>query len=94
MDNNLTIGDTVISGLEPDYFGSCPDCGFGGHYMNVGRDHWGYCTTHAVRWWIGSNLFSYWRYESEEWFERNASILTGYREIMPVYPKDDEEEVK
>ena len=52
---------TTASYDTTDYFGVCPDCRRTNGCLNVGGDHWFYCTEHHVRWWVGSNLFSSWR---------------------------------
>ena len=46
-------------------FGGCPECGELGAIRNIGRQHWGTCDTHRTRWLIGSNLFDFWRDETE-----------------------------
>ncbi len=51
--------------MTDDYFGTCPDCGDHDGYLSVGSGHWFYCRTHRTRWFIGSNLFSAWRDETE-----------------------------
>jgi hypothetical protein len=61
-----------------DYFGTCPECGKGGHYLNVGRNHWFVCDAHKVKWYAGSNLFSSWKEESEETWKANDELLKGY----------------
>jgi hypothetical protein len=48
------------------YFGLCPVCHASCRYLNIGKGHWYYCEEHKVRAFIGSNLFSSWRYETEE----------------------------
>ncbi len=64
-----------------DYFGVCPACGAGSHYLNVGRDHWFYCDEHEVCWFVGSNLFDSWRREDEETWRRNEEKLRGFRVV-------------
>lgn len=66
------------------YFGGCPECTLNNGHLNVGRTHWMVCHKHRVRWCIGSNLFSVWRYESEEDWERNARLLDRYKEVEPL----------
>lgn len=68
-----------------EMFGGCPECGSSDGYLNVGRDHWFKCDEHESRWHAGSNLFSSWHEESEEVWEKNASLLVGYREVESVY---------
>ena len=50
----------------PDHFGSCPECGDSGRYINIGQGHWFYCERHRVRWFVGANLFSTWRLQTRE----------------------------
>jgi hypothetical protein len=47
---------------------------------NVGRDHWLICHEHKYGWWIGSNLFSGWREETEKQWEENKTLLSTYSE--------------
>lgn len=68
-------------------FGGCPECGKTEGYRNVGRDHWFFCLAHKTRWCVGSNLFSSWRYETEDDWRRNRAMLAGFREVAPVFPK-------
>ena len=49
-----------------DYFGGCPKCGGSDGLYNVGRANWFVCHTHKVRWTVGSNILSSWRYETED----------------------------
>jgi len=66
---------------EDDQFGACPACNTSDGYLNVERDHWGVCHTHKVKWFIGSDRFDTWKRENEETWEKNAQILSNYREI-------------
>ena len=69
-----------------EYFGGCPQCGKCAGTLNIGRVHWCACDEHRTKWCIGENLFSAWRNESEEVWQRNAEILAGYEDVNPVYP--------
>jgi hypothetical protein len=62
-------------------FGWCPDCGRSDGYLNVEATHWYVCHAHRVRWCVGANLFSSWRYESEADWQKNADLLRTYREV-------------
>lgn len=66
-------------------FGVCPICKGQDGFMNVGREHWFVCQEHKTKWFVGSNLFSSWRYQSEEVWEENARILEGYEEVEPAH---------
>jgi hypothetical protein len=48
------------------YFGGCPHCGGNDGYTNVGRCHWFFCKAHKTKWLFGSNIFSGWRWETED----------------------------
>lgn len=54
-----------------DDWGLCPTCGKTDGYINVGRGHWFYCQEHKKKWFVGSNLFSSWKDETED--EQRAS---------------------
>ena len=41
---------------------------------------------HRTKWWVGSNLFSGWRDQSEDDWARNDATLSGYRAVIPVFP--------
>ena len=49
--------------------------------MNVGKLHYFVCDTHKTKWWVGSNLFSCWRRQDEEIWERNRVMLEEYCEV-------------
>lgn len=68
------------------YFGVCPMCKSNDGYLNLGGNHWCKCDTHKVKWWIGGNIFSDWRDESEEDWDTNAALLETYVEVEPYYP--------
>ncbi len=75
-----------------EYFGGCPECGETNGYLNVGRSHWFVCDAHRTKWFIGENLFSSWRDESEADWRRSAEKLAGHREVKPIYPEPTEDE--
>ena len=66
---------------EDLYFGICPECKEPGITRNISRNHFGCCDAHRLYWYIGSNLFSCWRYETEEHWAANHDLLSGYREV-------------
>jgi hypothetical protein len=68
------------------YFGGCPQCGETDGFVNVGRAHWFTCDEHRTAWCIGSNLFSGWREETDEIWDKNAEKLKGYTVVEPIYP--------
>jgi hypothetical protein len=66
------------------HFGGCPQCGHHDGIVNVGSGHWLHCAEHKVKWCVGSNLFDFWKDQTEEeqrkiWAETIGR--TGYREI-------------
>lgn len=65
-----------------DHFGVCPKCHRGGECRNIGRDHWFFCAEHRVKWFVGSNLFSSWRHESEADWRKNADYLADFIEVQ------------
>ena len=69
-----------------EYFGGCPTCGKSDGYLNIGRDHWMVCHKHKTRWLVGSNLFSSWRDESEEDWDKNTQLMAGYAKVDPIDP--------
>jgi hypothetical protein len=70
---------------EDDYFGLCPVCHRNDGALNYHRSHFIVCHEHRKYWWIGSNLFSNWREETEEDWKRTADVLDGYEEVEPYY---------
>lgn len=74
-----------MSGPYDDYFGVCPACGYTDGYINIGRGHWFYCVVHKVRWFVGSNLFSDWRHETEADQKRRYDEL-GFHEFTEREP--------
>ena len=78
---------------QDDHFGLCPTCGQTDGYLNVDRDHYFVCHEHKLRWLIGSNLFSTWRDEDPDVWQKNSDLLSGYREIRPHYYASKPKEV-
>lgn len=64
-----------------DEFGGCPVCREC-VALNIGKDHYGCCHTHKKKWYIGTNLFSNWKYEEESTWETNAATLSSYEEVV------------
>jgi len=63
------------------YFGHCPVPGHENYYLNVGRKHWMVCEKCRIKWLIGENLFSSWRQESADVWQRNAETIKEYEEV-------------
>lgn len=72
--------------MADNYFGVCPSCGHTDGCINIGRGHWFFCKEHKVCWFVGSNLFSGWREESEEEQRRKFDELEfdTFKEIQAV----------
>jgi hypothetical protein len=49
-----------------DYFGVCPICHKNDGYANAGQTHVFFCKEHKERWIAGADIFSDWRYQTEE----------------------------
>ncbi len=62
------------------FTGYCPLCDNDpDEILNVGRNHFAVCHECKVYWALGSNLFSGWRNEEPEIWERNKKLLASYR---------------
>jgi hypothetical protein len=76
---------------QDGYFGLCPACRRTDGYINVERAHWFFCKAHKNKWYIGSNLFSAWRDETEEEQRRRFDELDfeSFEVVEPLYPPSD-----
>jgi hypothetical protein len=74
-----------VPDANAEVFGGCPSCGCVDNIWNIGRDHWAVCHLHKTKWYIGSNLFSNWRRESEEDWLSNEYRLRHYRSVESVF---------
>ncbi len=75
-----------------DYWGVCPECKSHAGYINIGKGHWFYCAEHRVKWFIGANLFSSWRdqSEAEQRVEYDRLGFGGFPRIEPFnHPYDE-----
>ena len=63
------------------YFGHCAMPGHDNYYLNIGRAHWMVCDKCRIKWLIGANLFSSWRYQNPDVWRANEVKLRKYREI-------------
>ena len=66
---------------DDNYFGHCAVLEHQNYYLNVGRGHWMVCDKCRIKWFIGANLFSSWRYQNEDTWIANEKKLRKYREI-------------
>lgn len=85
LDGSWASDEVLVSfeDLEPsDYFGVCPICGTNEGYLNVHRSNWFVCHKHRVRWCVG-DLFSTWKDESADTWQRNWKQICDYREVEP-----------
>jgi len=67
------------------YWGACPICHRCDGYVNVGSEHWCVCHEHKTKWLVGDNLFSSWRFESQEQHEKNWVRLRSYAVVPPSH---------
>ncbi len=67
-----------------EHFGNCPECGRTDGYINVFKDHYFRCDEHKTVWFVGRNLYSSWRHETEEDWQHNRERLIDYRVVEPV----------
>ncbi len=58
--------DRVIADASNSYWGVCPECHKNDGTLNIGRSHWYFCKEHKTRWFVGANLFSTWKDQTEE----------------------------
>jgi len=49
--------------------------------FNIGRNHFVACDECRTWMWAGNNVFSDWKYESKELWEKNRESIKGYREV-------------
>ena len=71
------------------YFGNCPVCGQTDGYLNISCNHWFVCHEHKSKWFVGSNLFSIWRFENESNWLGNAALLNRYQDVEPMGKKQN-----
>jgi hypothetical protein len=71
------------------YFGGCPVCHEEpSRYCNVGRTHFMLCEQDKVAWEVGENLFSSWRYETQDDWDRNVAMLNAnFQAVDAWYPE-------
>jgi hypothetical protein len=78
-----------------DHFGTCPHCHDYSDIINIGRSHWMICETHKTKWWLGSNLFSSWRDQTEDEQRAiyDAKGIDTFDEVKPCYPAPTDAEI-
>jgi hypothetical protein len=73
-----------------DDFGLCPTCHKTDGCANVGKSHRFFCKEHKVSWFVGSNIFSSWRDQTEEEQRRiwDQIGLNDFENVVPYfYPR-------
>ena len=78
------VNGAVALRNEHDFAGHCPYCGGNDGYFNVERDHYFYCLLCRCMWLRGSNLFSSWRDEDRDIWNRNATRFNSFEFVEPV----------
>lgn len=69
-----------------DHFGCCLKCKKPmDRFVNIGRGHWAVCEKDKTKWFIGSNLFSSWRHETDDDWRRNFEQIKDFEEVEPWY---------
>ncbi len=84
FDGAVGADPALVRAVYQERFGACPECGQASTVLNIGREHWFVCHDHKIKWHVGSNLFSAWKEENQETWDKNADTLSGYREVEPV----------
>lgn len=80
VNSSQPIAEVIDSG---ELGGVCPQCYRTDGYVNIGKEHWGICDVHRVRWPIGYNLFSDWQHESRDEQEETWSKVAPYVVVQP-----------
>jgi hypothetical protein len=66
---------------DDNYWGHCQYQGHRNYYLNLGRAHWMVCDECKIKWFVGENLFSSWRSQTEDMWMRNWEHIKWYREV-------------
>jgi hypothetical protein len=66
---------------QDNYFGNCSVCGENDGNLNIAADHYFVCHKHKKKWYVGSNLFSGWRDETEKLWKKNHKTIKKYEKI-------------
>lgn len=76
---------------DPADWGGCPECHGNDGYLNVlgdlGMEHWFFCESHKVRWYVGTDLFCTWRDMPREALQEQAEQAKALRPVEPWYPQ-------
>jgi len=66
---------------DDDFIGHCSVPKHENYCLNIGPAHWMACDKCRIKWLIGANLFSSWRYQNVDIWMANEKKLRKYREI-------------
>lgn len=77
-----------LENAKENYFGGCPECGNTNGYLNLRSTHVFVCDEHKTGWIIGANLFSCWKEETEQDWDKNLKLLEGYRKVKAIHAQD------
>lgn len=69
----------------PSFDGRCPYCAGAGELVNVERSHYIVCRKHRAAWFVGANLYSCWRHETEEKWAKNKKLLRSCKFVDPIF---------
>ena len=83
------MNENEIEQQEQDHFEGCPTCGQNDGYINSGSSHWRVCDAHKKVWFIGINLFSSWKEETEAEQRASWEKLDGYEVLIPSWASED-----
>ena len=78
------MNDNEINEVN-NHFGLCPVCHRTDGYANAGKSHIFFCKEHQKSWFVGANLFSSWRDQTEE-EQRRIWDEIGLEEFERVKP--------
>jgi hypothetical protein len=65
--------------------GCCPNCAGIDGRINDGKDHWGVCEAHKVKWFIGTDMWGDWRKPTST---AGLKLLAECRKVDFVRPND------
>jgi hypothetical protein len=69
-------------------YGSCPSCGDGGFYVNIGPEHWIVCRQCKMKWLGGYDTLASWCNETADLWIKNQELLSHYRDVTPFRSKE------
>jgi hypothetical protein len=69
-----------------EHFGACPTCHCNDGFVSVGPEHWFVCHRHQVKWYVGANLFSCWREQTDQDRALAVARLATYSTVRSWHP--------